>query len=93
MDPFKKKLSEKIDSLLRLPVVPINLFNVRITNGERLFCQGRFYEVQVNLQDNTFSRTLYYLPLARFDMVLGIQWLEMLGFVVCNWKQLTIDFH
>ncbi|XP_073266436.1 uncharacterized protein [Populus alba] len=26
------------------------------------------------------------------DLVLGIQWLEMLGFVVCNWKQLTMEF-
>ncbi|KAL9440783.1 hypothetical protein AB3S75_019452 [Citrus x aurantiifolia] len=25
-------------------------------------------------------------------MVLGIQWLEMLGPVVCNWKSLTMDF-
>ncbi|KAH9670785.1 hypothetical protein KPL70_017109 [Citrus sinensis] len=26
------------------------------------------------------------------DMVMGVQWLEMLGSVVCNWKQLTMDF-
>ncbi|KAH9685459.1 hypothetical protein KPL70_013963 [Citrus sinensis] len=26
------------------------------------------------------------------DMVLGVQWFEMLGSMVCNWKQLTMDF-
>ncbi|KAJ0010300.1 hypothetical protein Pint_33819 [Pistacia integerrima] len=26
------------------------------------------------------------------DVVLGIQWLELLGSVVCDWKQLTMEF-
>jgi hypothetical protein len=86
-------LSEKIARLLRLLVVPMKSFVVRIANGERLFCQGRFDEVQVNVQDIQFSLTLYSLPLIGLHMVLGIQWLEMLGSVVCNWKQLTMDFH
>ena len=47
----------------------------------------------MNLQGITFSLTLYSLPIAGLDMVLGIQWLEMLGFVVYNWKQLTMEFH
>ncbi|KAL5565238.1 hypothetical protein UlMin_028402 [Ulmus minor] len=85
-------LSEKVARLLRLSVVPTNSFAVRVANGERLICQGRFDEVQVNLQGIIFSLTLYSLPLAGLDMVLGIQWLEMLGSVVCNWKQLTMDF-
>jgi hypothetical protein len=88
-----KFLSEKIARLLRLPVVPTKSFAVCIENGERLFCQGRFEEVQVNMQDIQFSLTIYYLPLVGLDMMLGIQWLEMLGYVVCNWKQLTMDFH
>ena len=25
-------------------------------------------------------------------MVLGVQWLELLGSVVCNWKTLTMEF-
>lgn len=86
-------LSERVARLLRLPVIPTKSFAVRVANGERLTCQGRFEEVQVNLQGITFSLILYSLPLAGLDMVLGIQWLEMLGSVVCNWKQLTMDFH
>lgn len=86
-------LSEKIARFLQLPVVPTKSFVVRVASGERLLCQGRFEKVQVNLQGITFSLTLYSLPLAGLDMVLGIQWLEMLGSVVCNWKQLTMEFH
>jgi hypothetical protein len=41
----QKNLSEKIARLLRLPIVLIKLFVVRIPNEERLFCLGRFDEV------------------------------------------------
>jgi hypothetical protein len=43
-------------------------------------------------QGTHFSLTLYYLPLTGLDVVLGIQWLEMLGFMVCNWKHVIMEF-
>ncbi|KAH9780314.1 hypothetical protein KPL71_008031 [Citrus sinensis] len=86
-------LSEKVASTLRLPVVPTKSFTVRVANGERLICQGRYEKVPIDLQGIPFSLTFYSLPLAGLDMLLGIQWLEMLGSVVCNWKHLTMDFN
>ncbi|KAH9724161.1 hypothetical protein KPL70_007389 [Citrus sinensis] len=86
-------LSEKVASTLRLPVVPTKSFTVRVANGERLMCQGRYEKVPIDLQGISFSLTFYSLPLAGLDMVLGIQWFEMLGSVVCNWKHLTMDFN
>ena len=56
-------------------------------------CQGRYEKVPIDLQGILFSLTFYLLPLARLDMVLGIQWLEMPGSVVCNLKHLTMDFN
>lgn len=35
---------------------------------------------------------LLSLPLMGLDMVLGIQWLEKLGTVTCDWKRLTMEF-
>lgn len=55
-------------------------------------CQGRFEKVHINLQGVPFFLTLYALPIAGLDLVLGVQWLEMLGSVNCNWKQLTVEF-
>lgn len=86
-------LSDKVAQSLRLPVVPTKPFSVHVANGERLRCQGQYEKVPVNLQGIPFSFTFYSLPLAGLDMVLGIQWLEMLGTVVCNWKNLTMDFN
>ncbi|KAG2663117.1 hypothetical protein I3760_16G012600 [Carya illinoinensis] len=85
-------ISERMASLLRLPVVPTEAFTVQVANGADLRCHGRFDEVPVNLQGITFSLTLYSLPLTGLDLVLGIQWLELLGSVVCNWKRLTMEF-
>jgi hypothetical protein len=46
----------------------------------------------VDLQGIVFSLALYSLPLTGLDVVLGIQWLELLGSVVYDWKQLTMEF-
>ncbi|KAL6322783.1 hypothetical protein AAG906_019052 [Vitis piasezkii] len=63
----------------RVAVIPMETFPIRVANGERLTC-------------TKFYLTLFSLPLSGLDLVLGVQWLEMLGSVVCNWKQLTMDF-
>ncbi|KAJ0009874.1 hypothetical protein Pint_33368 [Pistacia integerrima] len=39
-----------------------------------------------------FSITFYSLPLTGLDLVLGVQWLEQLGLVVCDWKKMTMEF-
>ncbi|XP_041011265.1 uncharacterized protein LOC121255036 [Juglans microcarpa x Juglans regia] len=77
-------ISERMANLLLLPVVPMETFMARVANGENLRCQGRFEEIQINLQGTIFSLTLYSLPLTGLDVVLGIQWLEILGSVVCD---------
>ena len=86
-------ISTKMANMLQLPIIPTEPFTVRVANGEQFNCHGRFENVQVMLQNIPFSLTLYSLPLTNLDIVLGIQWLEMLGPVVCNWKKLTMDFY
>ncbi|RVW63788.1 Transposon Tf2-2 polyprotein [Vitis vinifera] len=85
-------ISNRLANKLRLPVIPTETFPVRVANGERLKCQGRYDKVWVELQGTKFYLTLFSLPLSGLDLVLSVQWLEMLGSVVCNWKQLTMDF-
>ncbi|RVW93094.1 Retrovirus-related Pol polyprotein from transposon 17.6 [Vitis vinifera] len=85
-------ISEKVVDMLHLPVVPTDPFTVKVANGTPLKCQGRFEHVHVILQGIPFSLTLYSLPLTGLDLVLGVQWLEQLGTIVCNWKKLTMEF-
>ncbi|KAA8544673.1 hypothetical protein F0562_019480 [Nyssa sinensis] len=61
-----------------------------VANGKRLTCQGCFDKVMVNLQGIEFYLTLFSLPLSCLDLVLGIQWLEMLGSVRRDWRNFII---
>lgn len=44
------------------------------------------------LQGMSFAVNLYSLPLIGLDMVLGVQWLEQLGTVMCDWKRMAMEF-
>ncbi|KAH9648972.1 hypothetical protein KPL70_025802 [Citrus sinensis] len=47
------------------------------------------HEYETEKHDNP---KITFYALVGLDVVLGVQWLESLGSVVCNWKQLTMDF-
>ena len=56
-------IGARVAHLLRLPVVPTKEYTVRVANGERLKCRGRFEQVHVLLQGIPFLLTLYELPI------------------------------
>ena len=85
-------ISEKMATRLQLPVVPTKPFTVKVANGAPLKCQGLFERVHVLLQGILFFLTFYSLPLIGLDLVLGVQWLEQLGTMMCNWKKMTMEF-
>ena len=78
--------------MLKLPFTSIKSFNFKVTNGEPLQCEGKFKNVEVQIQKAAFRVTFYSLPLTGIDVVLGLQWLEELGIVVCDWRNLAIMF-
>ncbi|KAL6311349.1 hypothetical protein AAG906_025635 [Vitis piasezkii] len=85
-------ISDKVAALLHLLVVPTTPFHVRVANDQPLKCQGRFDNIHILLQGIPFSITFYSLPLTSLDLVLGVQWFEQLGSVVCDWKRMTMEF-
>jgi hypothetical protein len=85
-------VDQKIAHSLQLAVKPVEEFVVKVANGERLRCRERYENVLITIQGFQFSTTLYSLPLHGLDAVLGIQWLENLGPVLCDWKKMTMNF-
>ena len=75
-----------------LPVTSANSFRVYIGNGDYLNCDSKCAEVKLCLQGHRFNIDLFILPIQGADVVLGIQWLELLGSVITNYKMLTMDF-
>jgi hypothetical protein len=77
-------VDHKIAHVLQLAVTPTEEFTVKVANGEKLRCTERYANVVISIQGFQFSTTLYSLPLHGIDIVLGIQWLENLGPVLCD---------
>ncbi|KAJ0086183.1 hypothetical protein Patl1_07443 [Pistacia atlantica] len=65
-------ISQRLAIKLHLLVVPTEEFSIKVANGEKLKCQGRFDKVRVELQGIEFYLTLFSLPLTCLDLVLGI---------------------
>lgn len=83
----------KLAQSLHLVVTPITEFRVMVANRESLVYQEMYEQVSITIQGFTFSTTLYSLPLKGSDLVLDIQWMELLGPVECDWKKkMTIKF-
>jgi hypothetical protein len=91
-EPTNNFIGDKMANSLHLHVVPTKPFIVRVTNENKLHCQERFEHVHIMLQGVYFSFTLYLSYLTRLNLVFGVQWLEQLGSVVCNWKTMIMRF-
>ena len=85
-------INTKLANMLRLAAKPTTAFSVRVANGDKLIRYEKFENVSILVQEIPFSLTVYSLPITGLEIVLGVQWLEMLGSVVCNWKSLTMEF-
>lgn len=48
--------------------------------------------MEIRIQEATIEQDLYVLPMEGANLVLGVQWLETLGPVVTNYKELTLQF-
>ena len=85
-------IKEKVAQQLGLTITPSNEFKVYIGNGDFLLCNNSCVDVKLWLQDHVFSVNLFILPIQGAELVLGIQWLELLGPVITDYKLLTMDF-
>ena len=63
-----------------------------MANGERLSCKGKYENIWIDIQGTKFQLYLFSLPLNGLNLVLGIQWLQTFGFVLCDWRRLTMTF-
>jgi hypothetical protein len=65
---------------------------VRIANGQIISSPGKNQNLTLKMQGNLYKMDLYILPLAGYDVVLGIQWLRVLGPILWDFDHLTMEF-
>lgn len=75
-----------------LPSVRANRLQVMVANGENIECCGQCPALTIQIQDYSVTTDYYILPVAACQLVLGVQWLETLGPIQTDYKQLTMTF-
>jgi hypothetical protein len=85
-------IDEAIVSKMALPVNREKKFQVMVTNKEKIDYVGQCRALTINTEGYPVIVDLYILPVAACQSVLGVQWLQTLGPVEMDYKQLTMSF-
>lgn len=85
-------LYPSILSKTSLHVLTNDKVKVKVANGDQIQSEGRIKNVPVAVQNMKFSTDMYLLMLAGCDVVLGVQWLQELGSILGNFRNLTMQF-
>ena len=70
----------------------VNELKVTTANGSELRCKEICRQFVWKMQGQVFEAEVLALPLDKYDLVLGIQWLRELGDIVWNFKTLQMKF-
>ena len=68
-------------------------FQVMVANREKIDCAARCLTLTLLVQGYLTTSDFYVLPVAACQAVLGVQWLETLGPIETNCRELTMTFN
>jgi hypothetical protein len=66
--------------------------DVTIASGEKIPSPGKCIQILVKLQGMTFTIDFYILPIEDYEVVLGTQWLRILGPIRWDFETLEMQF-
>ncbi|KAH6800199.1 hypothetical protein C2S52_000663 [Perilla frutescens var. hirtella] len=85
-------LKPEVAERLKIPIESVSPFRVYVGNGDSLLCDCKATQVPVELQGTAFQIDFYILAIKGPEMVLGMPWLQKLGRVTHDYKQMTMEF-
>jgi hypothetical protein len=85
-------IDQAVVTKLALPVIRDKVFRVTVGNKEIIECTGRCMGLLLTIQGLPIRADFYVLPVAACQAVLGVQWLETLGPIEIDYKQLSMSF-
>lgn len=85
-------ISSQATQLAKLQPNAKGKLEVMVALGEKLVSPGRCSQVSIKLQKVPFFVDLFILPLEGYDVVLGTQWLRMLGPIQWDFEKLQMKF-
>ncbi|KAL5767270.1 hypothetical protein ACOSQ2_014053 [Xanthoceras sorbifolium] len=75
-----------------LPIIRDKKFQVMVGNKERIEYTGRCLALTLMIHGHPMQADFYILAVSACQAVLDVQWLETLGPVVMDYRQLTMSF-
>ncbi|XP_027337502.1 uncharacterized protein LOC113851229 [Abrus precatorius] len=85
-------IQDCVAKFLNLPMQPTSTLKVMVGNGSIIECHHFCPAVPVWIQGHSFDVDLHVLPISGADVVLGIQWLKLLGPIVTDYSNMTMRF-
>lgn len=85
-------VSSKLVQQLQLPVSETPAFRVKLGDGYHISSIGMCKNLNLQLSQLLIEMDFYSFPLGGVDVILGMSWLETLGDLQANWKEMTIKF-
>jgi hypothetical protein len=69
--------------------------SVQVANGQVMQCNYEYRQVELVIQDMGFQADLKVLPLPYYDVILGIDWLELYSPMKIDWlnKWMAVDIN
>ncbi|XP_050914793.1 uncharacterized protein LOC127129699 [Lathyrus oleraceus] len=86
-------ISPKVVETLGFPMVPSNPLGVKLGDGHRVLTRGRCNGIQLNVGAVQICFDAYVLELGGVYLILGVVWLETLGKVTMDWKEMSMVFN
>jgi hypothetical protein len=81
-----------IANKLHVLVTPTQPMTVRVANGDTLPCNSEVKNFEWWCQGYTFKVDTKVLQMGAYDLVLGMDWLELYRSMVCDWLKKWIEF-
>jgi len=85
-------LNAEMTLKLQLQLTVIKPMMVQAANGERMVCKSLCNGLRWMMQGISFVADVFIIDLSNYEMVLGIQWLSLLGDMLCYYKHLWMSF-
>ncbi|KAF7802166.1 putative mitochondrial protein [Senna tora] len=85
-------ISSSLVAQLTLLKEDTSVYEVTVGDGHVVKGQGICKGLQVEMQGAHVKQNFYLFNLGEIDVILGIEWLESLGEVSVNWRQLTMKY-
>lgn len=85
-------ISDKTVAALKCATTSVSSVSVTVANGQKLVSDKQVHNFTWWVQGHTFTHSARVLPISYFDLVLGMDWLELHSPMWIHWKRKLLRF-